>query len=190
MVVNGGNFGLRIVALFGGTLPIDKIGWMVHFLANGLMEHLNGDCITEVALSELLGISRPALRARRQKMADFPVQPVDGRPTMWPRGLAMKVARDLGLQLPEIPKAEAPQVGEIVTVASKPVAHGRHFLNPNVIQVKRENGELVYLRVVDSSKYLPHLRGTTKPMTLRAAPSPSGNWWTLLGREPRFVGAW
>ena len=75
-----------------------------------------------------------------------------------------------------------------MAVVSRPVAGGKHYSNPNLIQCKRATGELVYVRVLDSGKYLPLIRGTTKPMMVRARKASGGSWWELLSREPRWPG--
>lgn len=94
------------------------------------------------------------------------------------------------LTLPD-KKTAAQEEGELVTVVSTAKgSDGRHFTNPNVIQCKRADGSTVTVRVVHSGKYRPTLRISGEPMTLRARKADGGNWWVLVGREPRYTAQW
>lgn len=65
----------------------------------------------------------------------------------------------------------------------------RHFPNPYVIQARRDNGELVYVRVTSSRNFCPHARDGTA-MRLRAKWDGTPASWELVGPPPRSPGRW
>jgi hypothetical protein len=86
-------------------------------------------------------------------------------------------------------------VTESMTVESKPQRPLRiagavalyHFANRFLIQARRPNGEVVYVRVPDSSKFTTRLV-SGHPMTLLARWD--ADQWHLAQRAPRFKGRW
>ena len=158
--------------------------------------------ITEDQVAERLGIDREKIRAERPRLKAGEVSR-QGNAIVWLRSAAARVAKLLGLQ-PSFLDAPPPNDpsekngpggqpltpdGEEVSVHSVPGPGGWHFPNHNIVRVKRASGELVYVRVTDSRKFFARLR-TGQPMTFRAKRAPSGNWWVMTGREPRFPGMW
>ena len=118
----------------------------------------------------------------------------DASGVCWPLADAQALAASLQavLSLPAEKKAAAaqPEPEELTVISTAKGTDGRHFANPNVIQCQRASGQLVTVRVVHSGKYRPRLRLNGEPMTLRATPALGGNWWVLVGREPRFIAQW
>jgi len=141
--------------------------------------------IAEDDLQRLLNVDREKLREAREKMAGGEVD-TDGPWVVWKKSAAARWAAQEGLTLPD----GALETPERLTVVSKSCGgQGYHFPNKNIIKAKRENGEVVVVRVMDSSKYTDRLR-TGGPMEFLAVPSKHGAVWVLTGREPRFRGAW
>lgn len=113
-----------------------------------------------------------------------------GREIHWPLAEAEAVATGLGLTLGDATAAPgATERGEEVTVVSSPGRDGFHFTNRCLIRCQRGAGEQIVVRVISSQKYVPKLANGT-PMRLRAEKAPEGNWWRLVGREPRWKGKW
>lgn len=138
--------------------------------------------IREDVLAKRLGMNRDDLMAMRPKNSR-----TKGGAIEWPLEEAHQTAQILNLELPDELDQKMP--GEIVTVCSAPARDGWHFGNHLLIKARRQNGDVVTVRVVDSKKYAPTLRGG-QPMVLRARASEAGNWWLLVGREPRWKGMW
>lgn len=136
--------------------------------------------ISEELLAQRLGMDREQLRKMRPRAAQK-----NGASVQWPWAHAEAVATGLGLTLAAV---EVDGV-EVLTVASSPGASGWHYPNHHVIQARTGAGELVVVRVVDSRKYVPKT-GKGEPMTLQARRAAEGNWWLLVGREPRWKGVW
>lgn len=138
--------------------------------------------IAEDLLAKRLGMSREAVRALRPKKTR-----AKGNNIEWPLDEAHRLAMLLNLELPNEGAGEP--AGEVLTVTSDAGRDGWHFANHNLIKARRQDGEEVIVRVVDSKKYAPLLKGG-QPMVVRAKKSEMGNWWMLLGREPRWKGMW
>ena len=160
--------------------------------------------IPEDELAKALGVDRDQVKRQRPYAPTGGVR-VHGKAIEW-NAEAIR-ALEAALKLPHVipPKNAAPtssaargepvQPGsaspdgiEELAVASSPSANGRHFANPNLIRCKRANAELVLVRVMDSAKYQPTLWNSAEPMMVKAKKSPAGNWWELIGREPRWRG--
>lgn len=161
------------------------------------------DWMTEEALAKTLGVDREVVKRERPYAGTGGVR-VNGKAIEWSAEAATALAVKLGIndlifQKNAPPAAVAPSAGpeknaapadgiETLTVASAPACNGRHFANPNIIKARRDNGEVVCVRVMDSGKYQPTLWNSKEPMTIKAKKSPGGNWWELIGREPRWRG--
>lgn len=143
--------------------------------------------VPETLLCEQLNVPIKKLRDLRPSTIE---KTADG--IGWPLADAQALADQMKATLTLPDKKTAPELdGELVTVFSTAKgSDGRHFANPNVIQCKRSNGQVVVVRVVNSAKYRPTLRISGEPMTLRAKQAVGGNWWVLVGREPRFTAQW
>ena len=155
------------------------------------MADIDNDWISEVEMATQLGMDRSLLRHERLDLAHDDFRKVD-KVVFWRKSAALRLADVFRLSVPANWEKSAPgtpleaapaSVVEVLTVESAPGLGGHHFGNPNLIRATRKDGSIAVVRVVSSAKYV-------KGMTLKAQPSPSGNWWTLVGREPRFVGAW
>lgn len=145
--------------------------------------------VAEEALAALFSVPRESLRAQRASVPEDELR-TEGNSVLWKKTAARRVALALGLPPAGLEDEAAPvDAGEVLSVVSKPMAKGWHFANPHIIQAEREDGERVFVRVVDSRKYLP-VGKNGKPMTVRAVKAKAGNHWELLGREPRFPGQW
>lgn len=144
------------------------------------------DWVAEDDLATELNIPRDVLQTAREKMPPADVDR-DGPWIVWKKSAAAALAQSLGLEWPPAQK-NAP-AGETLTVASAPRNGGFHFPNPHIIRARRATGEVVDVEVKDSSKYTTHLR-TGEPMAFQAQRSTAGNYWLLIGREPRYKGGW
>jgi len=143
--------------------------------------------VSEEDLAVELKVDRQVLRHQRPHLGAGEVDQKSGA-VVWLRSAATRVAAKLGLTLAEQEKT-APAVNgalpdgvEVLTVVSQ-------ALNRNIVNATRPSGERVCVRVMDNKKYLPRT-GKGEPMTLRAKKSTAGNWWILVGREPRWPGMW
>lgn len=146
--------------------------------------------VPEDWLAKELNLLPKKMRALRAEHAHG-LEERDGR-LCWRIQDAAALASALGLviNLPTEKNAPEETFTEELTVCSiARGADGRHFPNPRVIHAKRKNGEIVVVRVVDSAKYRPTLRLGGQPMTFKARKA-DGNWWVLVGREPRFIAQW
>lgn len=80
---------------------------------------------------------------------------------------------------------------EEMTVASypRPWADGtiRHVANPRIILARRDNGDIVPVRVAQSGNFCPVGRDG-RPMTITAAFGGDPGHWFLVGRCPRYLG--
>jgi hypothetical protein len=156
----------------------------------------NPEWISEEELADLLNVPREKIRAERQQLTASEVSK-KGNVIFWQRSAAERVAAKMRLQLPQ--KNTPPTEGTVpnqndgveeLTVVSQPMRpNGPHFGNPFLIKASRPNKEVVVVRVLHSHKFLPKLHDGT-PMVLKAKQSSAGNWWQLIGREPRFPGRW
>jgi hypothetical protein len=154
--------------------------------------------IPEEEIAALLNVPREKIRAERPYLGAGEVVR-KGNVISWQRVAAARVAAKLGLQLTladasaEDTQKNAPPPEadfEELTVCSQPMrSNGPHFGNQFLIKATRANKEIVIVRVLNSSKFLPKLHDG-KPMVIKAKKSPAGNWWALVGREPRFPGRW
>ena len=139
--------------------------------------------ITEEALALALNVDRSHVRAKRPYLLAGEVDQKNGV-VRWQRSAAQRVAAEMGLAFVAEPSA-APVTGndiETLTVVTP-------ALNRNIVNAQRANGEMACVRVTDNRKFVPRL-GNGQPMTLRAQKSAAGNWWLLVGREPRWPGVW
>lgn len=156
--------------------------------------------IPEDELAKMLGVARGTVKTERPYAPSGGVR-VNRNAIEWNEEAAQWLA--ITLKLPtlhfkknggeEAAAAAAPSADGIedVAVISAPTANGRHFANPHLIRCRRASQEEVLVRVMDSGKYQPTLADKpTEPMTVRARKSPGGNWWELIGREPRWRGRW
>lgn len=142
--------------------------------------------IDEEALATALAVDRTVLRARRPYLLAGEVQQHHGA-VQWKKTAAARVAAELGLvfaleEKNAAPAQETPPPVETLTVLAR-------ALNPRIVNAARPNGERVAVYVVDNRKYVP-VTSTGEPMTLRARKATVGNWWVLVGREPRWIGKW
>ena len=149
------------------------------------------ELVPEDVLADRLAIPVKKLRAQRP-----PGVVVTHAGVFWPLALAQTLAAGAGLVL-TLPEKIAPpsEVEELVVASIARGADGRHFPNKTIISAQRTNGQLVLVKVVDSSKYRQTLRDATgkpkgRPMILKARPPQDGNVWSLVGREPRWPGQW
>jgi hypothetical protein len=143
--------------------------------------------VAEETLATDLNMDRDLIHAARLQLEASDVD-TDGPWIVWKKTAAKKFAEELGLPWPPIPPAVPPVIEE-VTVVSAPGTNGKHFPNPRIIRAKRANGELVYVTVMESGKFVPRLR-TGAPMVLKAQKSAGSGGWVLVGRGPRWKGAW
>lgn len=140
--------------------------------------------LEEETLATRLGVDREKTRAAR---------PTDvrrsGNSVMWPLEAARAFAKKNGLLLPEPEKnAAAGDGSEVLKVLSSPDKTGFHF-GRHLIRAARDNGEPVFVRVTDSSKFRQRLQNG-ELMTFRAKKEARFPHWTLTGREPRWPGIW
>lgn len=88
---------------------------------------------------------------------------------------------------------DSPEQDEEMTVWSRPRlwpnGQAQHFANPLAIQAKRDNGEIVAVRVSKSVCFTP-LGWDGKPMRLRARWQGEPRHWALVGPLPRGIGRW
>lgn len=151
------------------------------------------DWVAESTLATELGVPRDLLRSTRPTLAESEFA-LFGNVVAWKKTAARRVARTaFALEWPvedAADKKTAPIIPERLVVTSAPrVASGHHFPNPRLIRARRATGEQVDVLVIDSSKYVPLTRDG-KPMEFLAKPSATGAHWVLVGREPRWRGAW
>lgn len=154
-----------------------------------MADSIEQDWISEEALAAALGVARDRLRERRPYLLAGEVEQKNGA-VQWQKSAAVRVAGELGLAwgsaAEDAEDADAPPAAdegvETMTVVSQ-------ALNRNIVNAKRADGSLACVRVTDNRKFVPRL-GNGTPMTLRAKKSTAGNWWLLVGREPRWPGMW
>lgn len=155
--------------------------------------------IPEEEIAALLNVPREKIRAERPQLSAGEITK-KGNVISWLRSAGERVAAKMGLQLApvDVSPDEAAQKNtaepdngiEELTVLSQPMrSNGPHFGNQFLIKATRLNKEVVVVRVLNSSKFLPKLHDG-KPMTFKAKKSSAGNWWQTVGREPRFPGRW
>lgn len=143
--------------------------------------------IAEDALAAALNVPREELRKRRPYLRAGEVDQKNGA-VLWLTVAAERIAAELGIpyapaekNAPEANGAPAEAV-ETLTVVSRAV-------NPNIVNARRPNGEMAAVRVTDNRKFVPQMANGT-PMTFAARKSTAGNWWLMVGREPRWPGIW
>ena len=155
--------------------------------------HTHPDWVAEDILATELAVPRSVLQQARNLLPMGDVDK-DGPWVVWKKSAASAFAASLGLAWPppeaagDSPQKNPPEPEELA-IASEPRGDGWHFPNHRIIRARRANGAIVDVQVMDSSKYSTHLR-TGTPMIIKAQPSTSGPHWVLVGREPRFKGAW
>lgn len=138
--------------------------------------------IEEGELASRLGMARAKLKVLRPKNAE-----TRGHGIWWALADAEAVARVVGLTLVA---EQAPEVAEEeLAVVSTPGRDGYHFGNKFLLRAKRAGGEVVVVRVTDSRKFTPRLQNG-QPMVFKAKKALAGNWWLMVGREPRHRGVW
>jgi len=152
-----------------------------------MSEAESSEWIAENDVRKALNVRRPVVREAR------PVtHTTHGNEIVWLKKDAVAFALSLGLDASAFEKSAAPAADgtEELTVASVPREGGWHYGHHHLITARRAvTGELVTVRVVDSRKYVPmHKDGTL--MKLKARRVMGGNWWELVGREPRWKGVW
>lgn len=145
------------------------------------MAENSSNWINEELLAVELNVPRSVLRDKR---ASLPVTELEYKKNgvHWLRTAAARLAGELGLQWPAPTEPPPAPATETLTVVSQAA-------NPHIVNCRRASGELVCVRVMDNKKYVPQSRAGT-PMTLPAQKSTAGNWWLLVGREPRWTGQW
>lgn len=144
------------------------------------------EMVPETVLIRQLNIAPKKIRALRP--ATVQVRHADG--VFWPLPDARALATHLGVAYSEVEKNPRPDDVEKMTVCSDARgAEGFHFPNRHIIKCERADGSVVDVRVVDSRKYRRTLRIGGAPMVLEARKA-DGNWWILVGREPRWVAQW
>lgn len=156
-----------------------------------MLPDIPDDWVAEETLATELNVPRELLRSMRPTLAEAEFK-LFGNVVALKKNAATTIALSLGLVWPspfEPEQKTAPPVAEELTVESAPRGDGWHFPNHRMIRARRTNAEIVDVMVMDSSKYVTHLR-TGQPMTFRAAKSTSGPHWVLVGREPRYKGQW
>lgn len=154
--------------------------------------------IDEEKAAAALGVNREVLRTQRPHLGPGECRK-HGNAFQWLASTVERIAATLGLQFheknaPPIPATNPDQPAapaeEELTVYSQPMGPNKpHFAQSQLFKAKRANGEIVVVRVTDSRKFLPKLR-KGQPMTFKAKKAAAGNWWQLIGREPRFPGQW
>jgi len=157
------------------------------------MSDTNIEWLTEAEIATRLNVDRAILKKRRPHLPSGAVMP-SPRGVLWTLAAAQGVADELGLSAAfqiekTAPAQDEKTPTETLTVVSSPRFAGLHFRNPNVVQARRPNGELVLLRVGSSRNYVARLR-SGEPMTVPATIMPGGNVWIRLGRDPRWPGRW
>jgi len=146
--------------------------------------------ISESELADKLNVNRSVLRKERPNLAAGEVSQKNGA-VMWLKAAAARVSGALGVtfaqehpflakKTQDAPSGAQDEGVELVTVVTLAV-------NPNIVNARRLGGQVVPVRVVDNRKYVPLCADGT-PMTFPAKKSDHGNWWVLVGREPRWVG--
>ena len=147
------------------------------------------DLITEEELSHRIGVSRGVLRELRE--AEFGT-PEDG---FWRRIGRIIHYTEKGAQsaLEHVKKG----LSNDVTVDDEKLLKGPleeivtfvkgGFGNQQIIQAKRKNGEIINVRVGDSSNFRLRLING-EPMVFPATKEKYG--WVLKGRPPRAPGRW
>lgn len=153
----------------------------------------NTEWIAEEQLADALGVPREKIRAERPHLGAGEVTK-KGNVILWLRSAGERIAEKFGIPVTKkdatAATPEPKHFGEELTVVSQPMrSNGPHFGNVFLIKARRADGEVVVVRVLNSSKFLPRLQNG-KPMTFRAQKAAAGNWWLLIGREPRFPGHW
>jgi hypothetical protein len=162
-----------------------------------MSDTLEHDWLPEAEIATRLNVSRDILKKRRPHLPAGTVK-AEGKVVLWRLDAARTASIELGLPdaFPQKKAADAPSeataaasVEEDLLVSSNPRFGRFHFRNPNIIQARRKNGELVYVRVVSSGHYQPQMRNGA-PMLVRAKKSPESNLWLRSGRDPRWPGQW
>lgn len=150
--------------------------------------HTKPEWVAEDDLATELGMPRSVLQQAREQLAPEDVDR-DGPWVIWKKTAATAYAAAQGLTWP--PPDAVAQPEEELTVDSSPreAWGGYHFPNRHIIRARRSSGELVNVRVVDARKYTTRLKNGA-PMTFKAKRSDTGPEWLLVGREPRYRGAW
>lgn len=147
------------------------------------MSQTDDGWIEEATLAVLLGVDRGVLKKIRPHLPAGAVKEKTGGAVVWEKSAAVNEAMKLGLafQWPgePVPEKSAATVERVTVVRTPP--------NRHIVTCRRPSGEEIHVRVVDNRKYVPvGLDG--KPMTLEATKNSMGNWWNLVGREPRWRG--
>ncbi|TXH46080.1 MAG: hypothetical protein E6Q97_30360 [Desulfurellales bacterium] len=105
-------------------------------------------------------------------------------------GLSSEAKAEKDAPAPEPEAARKPVVETMTVVSCRrrfPNGEIKHFANPRVIQARRANGEIVFVRVAESRNFIPKLQDGS-PMTLEAMWDGEPPNWSLVGRCPRFEG--
>lgn len=139
--------------------------------------------VSENELAKAWRVDRSAMRKARRCLRGGELKKTpDG--FQWAVAAAERVAGELGLVWKHPDTSAEKNAPEIETLAVV-----RAAVNPLIVICRRANGEEVPVRVADNSKYVPRL-ADGRPMVLQARKSHAGNWWLLVGREPRWRGVW
>lgn len=142
--------------------------------------------ISEDELATALKVDRSVLRQRRPYLEAGEVEQQQGA-VVWQKKAAARVAASLGLTLATVDEPASDDPPPVAEPSPETLTVISQALNRNIVNARRASGETVAVRVVDNRKYVPRL-GNGKPMTLTAKKSTAGNWWVLVGREPRWPG--
>jgi hypothetical protein len=135
--------------------------------------------VTEAAIVSALNITRATVRAARPAVSRPSPHPHYQRAIEWPMSAVRDLAEKLALPWP----AGWPATSVPPTAMNLPVVN--RAPNPHIVNCRHPDGHIVPVRVVDNRKYV-----TNGGMTVPATKSPQGNWWVLVGSEPRWVGKW
>lgn len=163
--------------------------------------------IRESFLAERLGLTQRDVAKERKLFEQGRDWDLVEKRVLWSVSAAMQLAAGLGISLPAA-DLEAPETpGGIPTPPSEEKPQGdtpsmQHteemtvvrwrFPNERIIQCRRQDESLVFVRVRSSKNFRPFLSSSTstnpKPMVIRAYRDRNG--WALSGNCPRWPGKW
>jgi hypothetical protein len=153
----------------------------------------------ETHLAIRLGVPRSEVASARKLFQQGLDWEVVNKRICWSEAAAVRMAKGMGVALegPAQDKPEAPEGSLTPAEIEKPqggailfeemVVHRWRFPNKRIIQCRRQDGTMAFVRVRNSKNFRPKLV-TGQPMVVRAFRDV--NAWALVGTCPRWPGKW